>query len=166
MGDYLYAGTAQCIPGRGTGPGALFRRSFNGGSRQQRALPADSEVRCVSVHPDKANVLYAGTQYGVHVSEDCGGTWSHLPLEGEDITVWSIVFHPGDATIMYAGTAPEGVYRSHNGGRSWRRLPTPTPAGAVEMGFPNRGTRIAINPAGSILGSPMPACQKPVIVIT
>ena len=147
MGDYLYAGTAQFIPGRGTGPGALFRRAFSEESWQKLKLPADVEVRGVSVHPDQANVLYAGTQYGIHMSEDCGDTWRHLPVGGGDATVWSIVFHPADPTIMYAGTGPAGVCRSHNGGRSWKQLPTLTPAGAVEMGFPNRVTRIAINPA-------------------
>jgi hypothetical protein len=60
--------------------------------------------------------------------------------------VWSIAFHPTRPQIMYAGIAPVGIYRSEDGGDTWKKLPGATSPGHCEMGFPVRVTRIVVDP--------------------
>jgi photosystem II stability/assembly factor-like uncharacterized protein len=50
---------------------------------------------------------------------------------------------------LYAGTSPVGVYRSDNGGDSWRRLATPDLPERVRMGFTCRVMRLAVDPSDS-----------------
>src|SRR5581483_2158556 len=60
--------------------------------------------------------------------------------------VWTIDFNPQNPQTLYLGTAPPAIYRSDNGGESWRRLPIAATAGAVRMAFPMRVIRLAIDP--------------------
>jgi photosystem II stability/assembly factor-like uncharacterized protein len=48
---------------------------------------------------------------------------------------------------MYAGVAPVGIYRSEDGGDTWKKLPGAKSPGHCEMGFPARVTRIVVDPA-------------------
>ncbi len=63
------------------------------------------------------------------------------PVSGR---VTSIAVHPTDANILYVGTAQGGLYRSLDGGGSWKPLMDNAPVGAV-------GTPLAI---GSVTISP------------
>jgi photosystem II stability/assembly factor-like uncharacterized protein len=37
--------------------------------------------------------------------------------------VWSLLFHPHDPDLLFAGYEPYGIYRGEKGGEQWRRLP-------------------------------------------
>jgi len=41
-------------------------------------LPADGSVRFIGEHPDRAGVLFVGTEHALYVSPDRGATWYHL----------------------------------------------------------------------------------------
>jgi photosystem II stability/assembly factor-like uncharacterized protein len=62
-----------------------------------------------------------GTRPQVYESQDQGGTWS--PLGGlpfyDEIT--RIAVSPANPRVVYAGTARTGIFKSVNGGRTWRR---------------------------------------------
>src|SRR5207244_13382231 len=48
---------------------------------------------------------------------------------------------------MYLGTSPVASYRSDDGGESWRKLPRVFSPNRVQMGFPCRVIRMAIDPS-------------------
>ncbi len=77
--------------------------------------------------------LYAGSKgYGVYRYE--GDYWEQLTALGNFGTFWpiwdnrplyqysSLLIHPDDNRIIYMGTFPAGVYKSTDGGKSWREM--------------------------------------------
>ena len=61
---------------------------------------------------------FAGTGDGLFVSDDCGRTWRASGLEGRE--VWQV---RGDGNgLLYAGTAPTGLFRSEDHGDTWTEL--------------------------------------------
>jgi photosystem II stability/assembly factor-like uncharacterized protein len=78
---------------------------------------------------------------GVYKSTDAGRTWTHIGLE-KTRQISRVVIHPTDANIVYVAAqgsrwAPSddrGVYRSNDGGATWKRiLFVSTAAGASEL---------------------------------
>jgi photosystem II stability/assembly factor-like uncharacterized protein len=92
-------------------------------------------------------VIFAGTQHGPYQSQDGGDHWAALGFPDRGMTVWSFLFHPQDADTLYAGTSPAAVYKSVNGGDTWRRLSALAAPGHVKMSFDTRITRLAADPA-------------------
>ena len=150
MSTRVYAGAAQGLAGAETsGSGGIFR-CLIGEDRWQRlggGLPDDMEVRAIALHPGDSQVIYAGTQHGPYRSTDGGEHWTALDFPDAGMTVWSLLFHPRDASVLYAGTAPAAVYKSGDGGDTWRRLPALSAPGRVRMSFPTRVTRLAADPS-------------------
>lgn len=111
-------------------------------------LPANAEVRFISVRPDRPRTIYAGTNEGPYVSDDGGESWRALPLpEGtsaEEQVVWSICLDPNDPETIYVGTQGTAVFRSRNGGGDWLRLDIEAPEGVCMADFPMRVIRIAV----------------------
>ena len=130
--------------------GGLFRRAIDGESWQPvtAGLPENVEARAFLVHPQKPDVIYAGTQDGPYRSTDKGKTWGRLGFPQRNAVVWSLAFHPTKPNVMYAGTAPVNIYRSEDGGDNWRKLSAESPEHCfMGAGFPTRTTRIALDPA-------------------
>lgn len=150
MTQYVYVGVPQWIDGGNSGPlGGLFRQEVGGNEWRHlhQGLPDKVEVRTIAIHPQDPQIVYAGTQVGPYRSIDGGDHWERLAFPDAGEVVWSIIFHPRDPRLLYLGTAPAAVYRSDNGGESWRRLPIVSPAGMVRMAFPTRVIRLAIDPS-------------------
>lgn len=148
--SYVYAGAAHWTSaGDAQNPGGLFRRAVGDDHWQPltSGLPAEVEVRAIAIHPQNAQIIYAGTQQGPYRSIDGGNRWEKLGFPDMGMVVWSIAFHPTNPRIMYLGTAPAAVYRSDNGGDTWRRLPKATQPDHVVMGFPTRLIRLAVDPS-------------------
>ncbi len=78
---------------------------------------------CLAADPSRADRAWCGTSDGVFRSDDFGATWAPAGLEGEEIT--AIAASPNErgegGAVAYAGTEPSAVYRSADGGGSWRR---------------------------------------------
>ncbi len=62
--------------------------------------------------------LFAGTGDGLYGSDDQGCSWALSGLEGRE--VWQIRDN-GDG-LVYAGTAPTGLFRSEDNGGSWTEI--------------------------------------------
>lgn len=146
----VYAGAAQW---RATAAGArdcgLFRMAGGSGAWEAlgRGLPEDVEVRYIAVRPDDRDVVYAGTHLGPYRSADGGATWESLNIPGPETVVWSILLHPTDPDVLYVGTQNRTILRTADGGRSWRKLEVGRPEGLVEMTFPLRVVRLALDAA-------------------
>jgi len=70
-------------------------------------------------HPDDPNVILFGTfPAGIFKSIDGGETWKESNVGWTNDGVFSLVYHPLDCNIIYAGTY-NGVNRSTDGGESW-----------------------------------------------
>ena len=92
-------------------------------------------VTAVAGHPDRPHMFYQGaTGGGVWKTEDAGQSWQNIS-DGHfrTTTIGAIAVAPSNPDILYVGTgeAPvrgvatshgDGVYRSDDGGRSWRHL--------------------------------------------
>jgi photosystem II stability/assembly factor-like uncharacterized protein len=145
----LYAGTGESGPGGGsiTYDGNGLYRSRDGGKTWQNVglRGAGSFGRIVVDHKDPKRVFAAvtgdlyrpGGQRGVYRSLDGGSTWT-LVLRGANATTGAadLAIDPSDPKRMWAttwdrvrypthrvyGGVGSGVYRSVDGGRTWKRL--------------------------------------------
>jgi len=124
----------------------LFKRNGSGEGwvRVTKGLPEAAEVRYLCADGPAANNIYAATQFGPYRSADGGESWTSLDLPAAEMT-WSLLVHPTDARVLYAGTIGTNVYRSEDAGRSWTQLAVPEPDGLCQMGFPTRVIRLAVD---------------------
>jgi hypothetical protein len=127
------------VPGAilaGTDAGLL--RSVDGGTSWETLLPGD--VRVVAPDPADPRRLFAGLQPATAWrSDDGGATWRELtglgsaeeragwhlpgatPLETLPLArVSAFAFDPAEPAVVYAGIEIGGIYRSDDGGDSWR----------------------------------------------
>ncbi len=91
-------------------------------------------IRSMAVDPANPAVIYAGLKGAkmgeglVQRSSDHGKTWKALN-NGRAITAYTsdvqcLATHPSKLDNIYAGTWKNGMYRTVNGGKSWRRVPS------------------------------------------
>jgi photosystem II stability/assembly factor-like uncharacterized protein len=129
-------------------------RSPDGGEVWQRAginqgMHSDAIVRCLSNHPSRPQVVFAGTDRGLFKSENAGESWQRVESLLNEYCVWRISVHPDDPSVVFAGTGtptPAAVFRSEDGGQTWRQLPVEVVAECEAVGIP-RVTGIAVDPS-------------------
>ncbi|HHX45267.1 MAG TPA: hypothetical protein GX714_14955 [Chloroflexi bacterium] len=110
----------------GTENGSLYR-SEDGGRTWDLLTTAIGEgpVNCLWLAPD-LSVMVAGVGPRVHISEDRGETWqvaAELPS--------SLLALAGNGEILLAGLHDAGVWKSRDGGRTWK----PASQGLAARGF-------------------------------
>ena len=109
----------------------------------------------VALAPSDPRIVYAGTGEqnnrqstswgnGVYRSDDGGRTWRHVGLEATH-HIGKILVHPEDPDVAYVaalgnlwkGSAERGVYKTTDGGRSWRKVLAGANqwTGAVDLGM-------------------------------
>ena len=102
---------------------------------------AMGSVGSVAVASSDPNVLYVGmgespvrgvaSSYGdgMYRSTDAGRTWTHVGLE-RTRTISQVIVHPRDENTVWVaaqgsrwgGTADRGIYKSTDGGKTWRQV--------------------------------------------
>jgi photosystem II stability/assembly factor-like uncharacterized protein len=134
---------------RGKYRGGLYRRSPGDGGWEavKNGLPEGVEVRAIAVHPRDSSVIFAGTQDGPYRSTDGGNRWERLDFPDRNVVIWTLAVHPTRPRIVYAGAAPVALYRSEDGGDTWRKVPRAvSPAHCERSGFDTRTIRITFDP--------------------
>jgi photosystem II stability/assembly factor-like uncharacterized protein len=84
--------------------GPLVYRTADSGRTWQTVagnLPADNPVRFVYEDPKNANLLYAGTEFGLYLSFDRGGSWVKSP-DLPTVMVDDLAIHPRDVDMVIA----------------------------------------------------------------
>lgn len=146
---YVYAGVTKWREGTLSG---VYRCRV--GEHQWEAMnegfPEVVHVQTVVVHPTDPSILLAGTNDGPYRSRNRGGKWERLPFPERDRQIWSLHFDPNNARIVYAGASPVEVFKSEDGGDSWRSIPSSRLAPRFDTGkFVNRVMRMAVDPSNS-----------------
>jgi photosystem II stability/assembly factor-like uncharacterized protein len=134
--------------------GAGIWYSSDGGEQWSKArmeLPyfwelGDIRVYAMAVSPHQPHRVMAGSELGLHVSDDNGRSWRNLefPIDGRQ--VWSIAFDPADRDVIFAGTKPAAIFRSTDGGRTWERRPAAFPERCPIPIGPPRVTALVVDP--------------------
>ena len=142
---HVYAGASQSMEGTF---GGVFRQTVGDDRWEQlgNGFPEGAGVHAITVHPENPDVVYLGTTKGAYRSSNRGNRWERLNLPDRDADIWSICLHPKNARIIYAGATPPGVYRSDDGGDTWRKMADPGLPDRVIMGFACRVMRLDVDP--------------------
>ncbi len=125
----------------GTSAGGLWK-SVNNGTNFKPIFENQktASVGDVAIFQQNPNVIYMGTGegnprnsqsfgHGVYKSLDGGKTWTHLGLENT-LNIHRIIVHPHNPDIVWVGaqgaaygeTEDRGVYKSTDGGKSWKKV--------------------------------------------
>jgi photosystem II stability/assembly factor-like uncharacterized protein len=143
--SHIYAGVAGYFGRQGQeGLTGVFRRDAAGGEWEHAVKGV--EAHTVMVHPRDASQVFAGTTDGVWRSTDRGAHWQRTNFPDKGTQIWSITVDPTDPKLLYAGGSPVSVYRSEDGGESWKRMPDPGMPDRAKMPFACRVMRFAAHP--------------------
>ncbi|WOJ94035.1 sialidase [Congregibacter variabilis] len=125
----------------GSASGGLWK-TVNAGTTFEPVFDAQAvqSIGAVAVSPSDPDVIYVGTGEGnprnsqssgngIYKSEDGGISWMYLGLEASR-NVHRLIVHPKNAQIVWAGVLGDpfkpsdtrGVYKSVDGGESWKRV--------------------------------------------
>ena len=138
------AGSPRVYAGAGLGLRGGFFKSANAGatwSRSEKGL-SGYYAYAVAAHPGLPSAAFAFSGANFFGTLDAGASWSPLPSPG--LTVTSLLFDPGNASILY-GQYNAGVYKSVNGGGTW------TDASVGLSGSAGRRLAIGVSDASTLL---------------
>lgn len=118
---YVYAGVTRWREGTLSG---VFRKPVGEGRWEavNTGFPELIHVQTVVVHPADRATLFAGTSDGPYRSVDRGESWQKLDFPEASLQIWSIHIDPTDHNVVYAGASPVEVFKSEDGGDTWRRI--------------------------------------------
>ena len=143
---YVYVGLAgETAPGRPMQSG-LYRMAAGDDLWEllTRGLPEAPAIRAIAAHPEQPDTVYVGTQDGPYRSTDHGEHWEKLDVPDHGLPVWSLLFDPHAADVLYAGYENCEIFRSEDGGEHWQPLP-------VTVRFPEVSVAPGANPAKRVL---------------
>ncbi len=84
----------------------IFRTSDYGASWERvstEGIPADHSARVVREDPERRGLLYAGTEFGMYVSFDDGGSWRTLQSNLPVTPITDLRVHEGDLVVATQG---------------------------------------------------------------
>jgi photosystem II stability/assembly factor-like uncharacterized protein len=114
-----------------TGDGIARLDEAAGGEWTAELSVSGTGAQCLAVDPEDADTVYAGLRNGgVRRTTDAGRTWVDCAVP--ESAVFSLAVSSVDGAV-YAGTEPSRLFRSDDGGGTWREL-----AGLLEL--PSRPT--------------------------
>ena len=151
----IYAGTGSaCIRGN-TSTGRGMYKSLDGGKTWQfSGLREAGQIGDVVVHPGNADLVYVAAMghpfgknemRGVFRSNDGGETWEHVLALSDSTGAVSLSMNPSNPREIYAGmwrgerkpwtlisgSTEGGVYKTMDGGDTWKKLGGGLPEGVV-----------------------------------
>ena len=118
---HLYVATNGLSVWRSEDLGATLLRMSTGSG-----MYSGSQVWALAPHPKLPHELLAGTNTGIYRLNQSEAHWTHMPSPMDEAMLVTALAHaPDDPDIIVAGTQPAGLYRTIDGGMSWRNLDVP-----------------------------------------
>ena len=118
-------------------------------------------VYSLAVAPSVPDLVYAGTTGGVCRSTDGGKHWQALPetaklgiVAQRDKSVRALAVDPTDGNVVYAGTPTGKIFKTGDGGQTWRQVyecPLPGSVSAVAVSPRRPGTVLAATTNGVVV---------------
>lgn len=151
----IYVGTGSaCIRGNTSGGHGLYKSDNGGKTWSFIGLPEAGQVGKIIVHPKNADLVYVaalghafGTneERGVFRSKDGGKNWEHVLALSDTTGAVSLTINPHNPREIYAGMwraerkpwslisggDQGGVYKTSDGGDTWKKLGGGLPTGLV-----------------------------------
>jgi photosystem II stability/assembly factor-like uncharacterized protein len=151
--EVVWVGTGENVSGRHVGWGDGVYRSRDGGRTwEQMGLEASEHIGKVLVDPRDGNVVLVaaegplwspGGERGVFRSSDGGDSWTQVLEIDENTGATDLEFDPENPDVVYAATFQRrrhiwgymaggqgsGVWKSTDGGLTWRKLSAGLPGG-------------------------------------
>jgi photosystem II stability/assembly factor-like uncharacterized protein len=142
----LWLGTGENASQRSVGYGDGVYKSLDGGGSWERVgLEASEHIGKILIDPRDSDVLYVAAQgplwapggdRGLYKTDDGGRTWTAVLEVSENTGITDIAMDPRDPEVLYAASyqrrrhvgvlvagGPESaVYKSTDGGTSWKKL--------------------------------------------
>jgi len=153
--ETIWVGTGENVSGRHVGYGDGVYRSRDGGMTwENMGLESSEHIAKIVVDPRDSNTVFVasegplwseGGQRGVYKTTDGGATWSESLVVSDKTGVTDLEMDPSDPDTLYAaayqrrrtiwallaGGPESGIYKSTDGGATWRELSTGLPSGTM-----------------------------------
>jgi photosystem II stability/assembly factor-like uncharacterized protein len=151
--EVVWVGTGENVSGRHVGWGDGVYKSKDGGTTwQQMGLENSEHISKILIDPRNTEVVYvaaegplwsSGGERGLYKTKDGGKTWKLVLEIDEDTGVTDAEFDPSNPDIIYAaayqrrrktwallaGGPKSGIFKSMDGGESWRQIKEGLPQG-------------------------------------
>jgi len=153
--EIVWAGTgeAYCTRSSNSG-GGVFRSEDGGRTWKNMGLTDSHHISKIIVHPENSDIVYIASmghlfttnaERGVFKTINGGKTWSKVFYIDEKIGIIDLVMDPSQPDILYAaayekirlpwhyeaGGEGSAIYKTTDGGQSWKKLNGGLPSGKV-----------------------------------
>lgn len=142
----IWVGTGENNSSRSSYSGfGIYHSSDTGKSWEHMGLPESHHIGRIILHPSDPNILWvavighlysANAERGVYRSEDGGKTWEKVLYIDQNTGAIDLVLDPDNPKNLYAsmwcrertawnfveGGKTSGIFKSHDGGKSWSRI--------------------------------------------
>jgi len=153
--NVIYAGTGSaCIRGNVSVGTGVWNSTDGGDTWEFIGLPESGAIGSMAVHPRNPDLVYVAAlghpfgknpERGVYRSADGGATWENVLFLNDSTGAVSLAMDPSNPRVIYAGMwraerkpwtlisgGPEGgLYKTTDGGDSWKKLGGGLPEGIV-----------------------------------
>ena len=153
--DTVWVGTGETWVRNSVSVGDGLYRTYNGGDKWERVgLENTERIGKIIVHPTDSQVVFAAAlghlwnaneERGLYKTSDGGTTWVKVLYVDENTGCTDLVMDPENPDILYAamwqfrrqpdfftsGGPGSGLYKSTDGGLTWRRLENGLPDGEL-----------------------------------
>jgi len=126
----VYSGVGTLISRPGENPAGGIFRSVDGGASWQAVANyihkaqqrRDISVRALVIDPRNPSTVFASTAYGILKTTDAGATWESINSGLTNANVHDLAIDHDNPMILYAATFGGGIFKSTDGGSSWRNV--------------------------------------------
>lgn len=110
-------------------------------------IPEELDIQSLVIDPETPGTIYAGTYGGgVYKSIDAGVSWTASNQGIENGFILTLAIDPQTPNTLYAGTK-KGVFKSEDGGASWRHLVADSQVDALTLS-PENHRKVYAGPRG------------------
>ncbi|HEX6067038.1 MAG TPA: hypothetical protein VFZ04_22535 [Longimicrobiales bacterium] len=155
--NVVWVGTGErnSLRSQGWGNG-VYKSTDAGRTWKQSGLADNTQIGRIAIHPKNPDIVYvaamgdlwgASAARGVYKTTDGGANWQKVLFVNDTVAFVDVKMHPSNPEVLYAagwhrlrrggGTmegagAGSGIWKTADGGRTWRKLTDP----ALRNGLP------------------------------